>query len=243
MCIRDRVVDTAELLRAHAHGQGEQNVGLRAADAVGDQNGVVAVAAVLAQQGRRVPELRDRLLGDVECPEPGVQHPAVGRRADGGPGGELGDPRQGGGAGPLPEHLSQCGGAALLPYRNRFFGGDLAPDPRDVPGHLAGCEVVEDRVDHGGRRHPQRRGPAREVAVPVVAHADGEERLVRHVGEGDGADRLDELEHAVDLDLCVRHRPALLSSRWRPGWRPLIKATNAAARNRQLAGYLVKLDV
>jgi hypothetical protein len=41
----------------------QQDVGLGAADAVGEEDGVVAVSAVLAQERRRVPEPGHRLLG------------------------------------------------------------------------------------------------------------------------------------------------------------------------------------
>ena len=76
---------------------------------------------------------------------------------------------------------------------------------------------------------PQRRGPAREVSVPVVAHAEGQERLVRHLGEGDGGDRLDELEHAVDLGLWVRHRSASPVVVTAPSWAASHLATKGAS--------------
>src|SRR5215471_19056361 len=143
---------------------------------------------------------------------------SLGRRADRCSGGEVGDPHQTGGVGELPDHLPQRGGAAPLAYGDRLLRGGLPPDPRDVARHLAVGEVVEDRVHHPGRCQPQRRSPAREVSVPVVAHAEGQERLVRHLGEGDGGDRLDELEHAVDLGLWVWHRspsPVVVTA---PSW-------------------------
>jgi hypothetical protein len=74
--------------------------------------GVVAVPAVLPQQRRRVPEPGHRFLGHVERPEPCVQLPAVGRRADRCSGGEVGNPHQSGGVGELPDRLPQRGGAA-----------------------------------------------------------------------------------------------------------------------------------
>jgi hypothetical protein len=44
-------VDPAELLRPHSEGESEEDVGLGAADAVGDEGGVVAVLAVLRLDG------------------------------------------------------------------------------------------------------------------------------------------------------------------------------------------------
>jgi hypothetical protein len=44
------VMDPAELLRGHAPGHRIQRVGLEPADALRDQGGDVAVAAVLAEQ-------------------------------------------------------------------------------------------------------------------------------------------------------------------------------------------------
>ena len=143
-------------------------MGLGAADAVDDEGGVVAVPAVLPQQRRRVPEPGHRFLGHVERPEPGVQRPALGRRADRCSGGEVGNTHQTGGVGELPDLLPQRGGAAPLAHGDRLLGSGLPPHPRDMARHLAVGEVVEDRVHHPGRCQPQRRGPAREV--PSVVH-------------------------------------------------------------------------
>ena len=46
------VVDASELLRGHAHVEGEQDVSLEAADTLNHQRCDVSVAPVLAQQGR-----------------------------------------------------------------------------------------------------------------------------------------------------------------------------------------------
>jgi hypothetical protein len=155
------VVDPVELLRPHPEGQSEEDVGLGAADAVGDEGGVVAVPAVLPQQRRRVPEPGHRFLGHVERPEPGVQRPALGRRADRCSGGEIGNPHQSGGVGELPDHLPQRGGAAPLAHGDRLLRGGLPPNPRDVACHLAIGEVVEDRV-----HHPSPSGAARPAKYP-----------------------------------------------------------------------------
>src|SRR5206468_2600966 len=64
----------------------------------------------------------------------------------------------------------------------------------------------------------ERRGAAREVSVPVVAHTDRQERLGRHLGERHGRDRLQQLEHAVNLGLGVAHLGQLLRSWQRPSW-------------------------
>jgi hypothetical protein len=109
------VVGPAELLRLHAEGESEQDVGLGAADAVGEEGGVVVVSAVLARERRRVPEPGHWFLGHVERPEPGVQRSAFGRCADGCPGGEVGGPDQAGGVGEFSERLPQCGGTEPFP--------------------------------------------------------------------------------------------------------------------------------
>jgi hypothetical protein len=44
------VVDASELLRRHAHGEGEEDVSLKAADTLDHQGRDVPVATVLAQK-------------------------------------------------------------------------------------------------------------------------------------------------------------------------------------------------
>jgi hypothetical protein len=73
-----------------------------------------------------------RLLGHVERPEPGVQRPSFGGRADRCPDGEAGDLRRRGGAGELPDHLPQRGGAASLADDDRLARGEFSADPGDV---------------------------------------------------------------------------------------------------------------
>jgi hypothetical protein len=59
------VVDSAELLRGDAFGKSVQHMGLRPADALGDQSGGMTVSAVLAEQGGRVPEAGHGLTGSA----------------------------------------------------------------------------------------------------------------------------------------------------------------------------------
>src|SRR5260221_388730 len=61
----------SELLRGDALAESVKHMGLRPADALGDQGCDVAVPAVLAEQGGRVPEAGHGLLGDGERSERG----------------------------------------------------------------------------------------------------------------------------------------------------------------------------
>ena len=58
------VVDPSELLRGHAHVEGEQDVSLEAADTLNHQGGDVSVATVLAQQGGGMEEAGHHVVGD-----------------------------------------------------------------------------------------------------------------------------------------------------------------------------------
>ncbi len=61
-------------------------------------------------------------------------------------------------------------------------------------------------MDDLGRDPAQRRGPAREVAVPVVPEAERDERVGRLLGEvGDQVDRLDEPVQAAGVGLELVH--------------------------------------
>ncbi len=60
-------------LARHPTGRGVQHVALPAADALGDQHRDVAIAALLAQQGDRMPQLGDRLLRPWQGPVGGVE--------------------------------------------------------------------------------------------------------------------------------------------------------------------------
>ena len=191
------MVDPAERRSRHPHVEGEQDVGLEAADALGHQGGDVPVAAVLAQQRGGVEEAGHRLLGQGERPQRGVHGAALERGAGRCPGEQLDGSREVRRVDEVAEDPAQRVDAALLAGGDRRLRRGRAPDLRDVAGHLTRGEVVEERVDDlGGHRAAERGGPAGEVGVPVVGEPQGEHRLVGLVGRvGDDPDRLDELEH------------------------------------------------
>jgi hypothetical protein len=97
-------------------------VGLRPADALGDQSGDMTVPAVLAEQGGRMPEAGHGLLRDGERPERGVQDPSLRRGAGRRLGGELGGTRQSGGVGEVVEDPLQRRDAAPLASGERVRG-------------------------------------------------------------------------------------------------------------------------
>ena len=154
------MVDAPELLRRHAHVEGEQDVGLEPADALDHQGRDVPVAAVLAEQGSRVEQPRHGLVGHRQGPERGVHRPAVGRGTDGCPRQQFSGAGEGRRVDAITEDAAQRVDAALLPSGEGGLGGGRVPDLRDVAGHLAGREVVEECV-HDLGRHVAPSGAAR----------------------------------------------------------------------------------
>ena len=75
------VVDASELLRRHAHVEGEQDVSLEAADTLDHQGCDVSVATVLAQQGSGMEEAGHHVVGDRDRAQRGVHRPALERCA------------------------------------------------------------------------------------------------------------------------------------------------------------------
>jgi hypothetical protein len=161
-CACGRVRDAAELLCRHALRQREQDVCFRPADAVGDQGDDVPVAPVFAQQVGGVPEPGDRLLGQGQSPQSGVERATDHRRADCRLSEQVGGASQPGCLGEVAEDAAQRDDAAVLARRERRIRRDEVPDARDVAGGLAGCEVVEDRVhDLAGARPSGAARPAK----------------------------------------------------------------------------------
>ena len=194
---RGEVVDPAEPLGGHAHLEGDEDVGLEAADALGHQGRDVPVTTVLTQQRGRVEELCHRFLGDGERPQRGVHRSSLEGCARRGLRQQLhrsGEPRC---VDEAAEDPTQGRRAALLAGEDCRLRRGRVPDLRDVAGDLARREVVEERVDDVGRDGgTEGRGSAGEVGVPVVREPQSEHRLVGLVrGVGDDPDRLDELEH------------------------------------------------
>ncbi len=216
-------MDPSELLRRGVLGQRVQHMRLRPADARGDQGGDMTVAAVLAQQGGRVPEPGDGLLGERERPQRGVQDPPLRGRAGRRLGGEVGGAGKTGGVGEVAEDPPQRRDAALLASGERRLGSGRVPDAGDVAGDLTLGEVVEDRMDHLGRNSAQRRRPPGKVAIPVVPQAERHERIGRLVRKvGDQVDRLHEpVQTAGDDGGHANHGlhpDHLLRSDRRPSW-------------------------
>ena len=122
----------------------------------GEQRGVVAVAAVLAQQGEAVPQREERLVGPREGDVGREQRPARRparrrpRRSTLGGRREVGVRRR-----PSAEHVAQGGVGAGQPGRQRLRGRRHRPHLGDGPGDHGRVEVVE------GRRHRAQRPPRR----------------------------------------------------------------------------------
>ena len=160
----------------------KSDVRLEAADTLDHQGRDVPVAAVLAQQGGGMEEAGHDVVGDRDRAQRGVHGPALergaGRRLDQ----QFGGAGEGGSVDAIAEDPPQRLHAARLTSGDRRFGRGGAPHLRDVASHLAGSEVVEERVHHLRRDEAQRRRPSGEVGVPVVGEPQGEHRLVGFVG-------------------------------------------------------------
>ena len=140
------------------------------------------VAAVLAQQGGRLPEPgQDR---GPAVRRPAVRGPAVGQRQRGvgrgqHPAGEIqfadGLPEQVGGhlrlGLPSGQQAPQPRLGPGQPGPQRIFRRDQVPDRRDRAGDEGGSEVEERGRHHRGPGRPERRGPPGEVAAPEPAQA------------------------------------------------------------------------
>ena len=110
----------------------------------------MAVAAVLAQQVRGSPQVTQRVAGEAERAQPGVDRAACPRRRVGGPAEQLGDPSQALGllAEDAPQHR---GRAPLAGLEDGLPAGDL-PAGRDRRHDHLRVEAAE-RGGHDLARH------------------------------------------------------------------------------------------
>ena len=175
-------MDASELLRGHAHVEGEEDVSLEAADTLDHQGCDVPVATVLAQQGSGMEEAGHHVIGNRDRAQRGVHRPALERCADRGLGQQFSGAGEAGSVDVIAEDPPQRLHAAHLASGDRRFGCGGAPHLRNVSGHLTGSEVVEERVHHLRGGEAQGRRPTGEVRVPVVGEPEGEHRLVGFVG-------------------------------------------------------------
>ena len=122
------------------------------------------------------------VVGDRNRAQRGVHGSALergaGRRLDQ----QFGGAGEGGRVDAIAEDPPQRLHAAHLTSGDRRFGRGGAPHLRDVASHLAGSEVVEERVHYLRRDEAQGRRPSGEVGVPVVGEPQGEHRLVGFIG-------------------------------------------------------------
>ena len=75
------VVDPSEVLRGHAHVEGEEDVSFETPDTLDHQGGDVPVATVLAQQGSGMEETGHHVFGDRDRPQRGIHGPTLVRCA------------------------------------------------------------------------------------------------------------------------------------------------------------------
>jgi hypothetical protein len=156
----------------------------------------VAVASVLSEKVGSVPQPSEGLGRHRQRPDCREQCSSFCWRTGGRLDEQVSGPGHAGAVGQTTEPSAKDDDAALLAGFGGGLGADQIPHLRDVAGHLAVGEVVEDRVDHLGRDvAAQRRRPPGEVGVPHAGQADGNERIGRFIlGVGDHGDRLDQLE-------------------------------------------------
>jgi hypothetical protein len=140
--------------RGRAALGGDEDVGLEAADAGGGQRRDVAVAAVLAQARAELPEPLDGVLGQRQVAVRGEQRPPLGRGGRDG-GGQRVDRAVGDGVRGRRQCPQRRRGGRRAGRQQAVRGGE-APGVRQRAAHPARREVVEDRLDDGGRH----RGPS-----------------------------------------------------------------------------------
>ena len=93
-------------------------------------------------------EAGHHVVGDRDRAQRGVHGPALERCAGRSPEQQFSGACEGGRVDVIAEDPPQRLHTARLTSGDRRFGRGGAPDLRDVPSHLAGSEVVEERVHH-----------------------------------------------------------------------------------------------